>query len=162
MEIEFNSPAWKLHLYDISASLAHHYKQALLLLFLVVSRRFTGPTNGLYWLETFSSLTRLEGFPSHPTLNYRRFFLSVQYGPSFNASISLNMHSWMLGIGSTYLYRSIPPELETSPPIHWVDGSELPAFPPREKIGIEIRDRVSVSRMRVGTGERSEVGAYGE
>lgn len=56
--------------------------QALLLLFLVVSRRknwltnlrVNSPTNGLYWLETFSYLTRLEGFPSHPTLHYRRFF----------------------------------------------------------------------------------------
>lgn len=58
--------------------------QALLLLFLVVSRRknwltnlrVNSPTNGLYRLFSFSSLTRLEGFPSHPTLHYRRFFLS--------------------------------------------------------------------------------------
>lgn len=73
--------------------------QALLLLFLVVSRinnlftnlRVNSPTNGLYWLETISSLTRLEGFPSHPTLHYRRFFLSnTGESASFNASISLS------------------------------------------------------------------------
>ena len=73
--------------------------QALLLLFWVVSRRknwltnlrVNSPTHGLYWLETLSSLTRLEGFPSHPTLHYRRFFLSnTGESASFNASISLS------------------------------------------------------------------------
>lgn len=58
-------PTFKLHLYDIPASLA---SPAPALFCRFQKKELIDATNGLYWLETFSSLTRLDGFPSHPTL----------------------------------------------------------------------------------------------